>query len=218
MNSLLIHPLSFLLAILWYEPTQDGEQRVLPFALVTTIDLLALFIFLFKKQIGHWHDILILDIEQGHLKAGDIDDASATLVDRSNAQVEHHNFSARPETPQNEMAMRGPSNVRLCTGMVHPGSEDQEMEEGQADLELGQQEQRGGFFINLGMDIGDDSGFKNIHPSAPVGTPATIYSNIHPALRPTFDDTSQPVSPDGFQTPKQAPSPTETNVLELNQI
>jgi hypothetical protein len=80
MNSLLIYPLSFLLAILWYEPTQDGEQRVLPFALVTTVDLLALFVFLFKKQIGHWHDILILDIEQGHLKVGDIDDALVTLV------------------------------------------------------------------------------------------------------------------------------------------
>ena len=57
MNSLMIYPLSFLLAILWYEPTQDGGRRVLPFALVTTFDLLALFIFLSQRQIGHWHDI-----------------------------------------------------------------------------------------------------------------------------------------------------------------
>jgi hypothetical protein len=80
MNSLLIYPLSFLLAFLWYEPTQDGEQRVLPFALVTTVDLLALFIFLFQRQIGHWHDILTSDIEQGHLRVGSIDDALVTLV------------------------------------------------------------------------------------------------------------------------------------------
>ena len=76
------------------------------------------------------------------------------------------------------------------TGMVQPVSEGQEMEEGRADLELPQQERRSGFFIDLGVDIGADSGFKNIHQSAPVGTPATIYSNIHPTLRTTFDDTS----------------------------
>jgi hypothetical protein len=283
MNSLLIHPLSFLLAILWYEPTRDGEQRVLPFALVTTVDLLALFIFLFQRQIGHWHDILTSDIEQGHLRAGSIDDASVTLVGRGNEQVEHRDFGGRPDTPQSEIhqilmqasgydidainssgrdvgssgintvrwnprsvvgqsggpaagrfdqrwdggetsgrftgaeaAMRGPSNIGWGTEMVQSVSEGQEV--GRADLELGQQEQRSGFFIDGGMNIDSDSGFETIYPSCPVGTPNTIYSNIHPALRPTFDNTSRPVSPDGFQTPKEAPSPLGTRGLEQNQI
>jgi hypothetical protein len=31
------------------------------------------------------------------------------------------------------------------------------------DLELGQQERQSGFFINMGLDIGDDSRFKKFH-------------------------------------------------------
>jgi hypothetical protein len=252
MNSLLIRPLSFLLAILWYEPTRDGEQRVLPFALVTTFDLLTLFIFLFQRQIGHWHDILTSDIEQGHLRAGSIDGASVTL--------EHRDFGARPDTPQSEISQiqeelvydidainrsgrevgsstgidtirlnprsvvggfgqrMYSSNVGWNTGMVQSVSEGQEMEEVRADLGLGQQERRGGFFIDVGMDIDSDSGFETIHPSCPVGTPATIYSNIHPAYRPTFENTSRPASRDSFQTPKQSPVPLAARVLEQNQI
>lgn len=280
-TSLLIHPFSFLLSILWYEPTRDGEQRALPFALVTTVDLLALSIFLFQRQIGRWHDILTSDVEQGHLKAGDIDDVSVTLVDQGNEQVEHRDFGARPETLQSEIHpyqlmqesgyginvingsrsnvdssisietvrlnpqsvvgrfgepaaggrgfdqglesggrfagvevdMRGPSNVGWGTGMIQPVSESQGMDEGRADLELlqqqrqQQQQQQSGFVIDLGVDISSDSKFKIIHP--PVGTPATIYSNIHPALRPKFDNTSRP---------KQAHSPTGTGVIEPNQI
>jgi hypothetical protein len=261
MNSLLIYPLSLLLAILWYKPTQDGEQRVLPFALVTTFDLLALFVFLFKKQIGHWHGILISNIEQGHLKAGSVDDASVTLMGQGNEQVEHHDSGARPDTPRSEMrqiqvmqnprsvvgwsggpaaggrgfsqildsgetrrrfagaetATQGPSNVGWGTRMVRSTNEGEVMEEGRADLGLGQQEQQRGFFIDLGMEIDNESGFETIYPSARVGTPTTIYSNIHPALRSKFDDT-RPVSPNGFQTTKEALSPTGTSVLGLNQI
>ncbi|KAH8674855.1 hypothetical protein BGZ60DRAFT_404944 [Tricladium varicosporioides] len=78
---------SFLLAILWFKPTQDGEQRVLPFAVVTAFDLLALFIFLFQRQIGHWHDILTSDIEQGHLRGENRNDASVALIGQDNEQV-----------------------------------------------------------------------------------------------------------------------------------
>jgi hypothetical protein len=104
--SLLIYALSFLFAILWYEPTQDREQRVLPFAVVTTFDLLALLIFLFQRQIGRWHDILTSDIEQGHVRAGGLDGESATLVSQGNEQVEHRDVSARPETPRSEIRRR----------------------------------------------------------------------------------------------------------------
>jgi hypothetical protein len=276
MNSLLIHPLSFLLAILWYEPTRDGEQGVLPFALVTTVDLLALFIFLLQRQISHWHDILTSDIEQGHLRGRSIDDPLATLVSQGNEQVEHRNFGGRPDTPESEIhqiqvmqesgydidginhsgrdvsssagintirwnprsvvgpfggpaaggrvfdqrldggetggrftdqrldggensgrftevAMRGPPNVGWGTGMVQE----------EADLELVQRE----FIIDVGMD-NSYSEDETPCPACPVGTPNTIYSHIHPVLRPIFDNTSQPVSPDGFQTPKEAPSLT----------
>lgn len=65
-----------------------------------------------------------------------------------------------------EVAMRGPSNVEWGTGMVQSVSEGQEMEEGRADLELGQQNRQSGFFIDLGVegvDIDADSGIKNIH-------------------------------------------------------
>jgi hypothetical protein len=261
MNSLLIHPLSFLLAILWYEPTRDGEQRVLPFVLVTTVDLLALFIFLLQRQIRHWHDILTSDIEQGRLRARSIDDPLATLVSQGNEQVEHPDFGGRPDTPESEIhqirvmresgynirtihpsgrdvsssagintirwnplsgtaagdrgfdqrldggetsgrftevAMRGPSNVGWGTRMVR--------EEDQANLEPGRQE----FIIDEGMD-NSDSENETIYPpcpACPAGTPNIIYSDIHPVLRPIFDNTSQPVSPDGFQTPKEAPSLT----------
>jgi len=290
MNSLLIHPLSFLLAILWYEPTRDGEQRILPFALVTTVDLLTLLIFLFQRQIGHWHNILTSDIKQGHFRAGSIDD---TFVCQGNEQVRHPNFGARPDIPRSkirqiqeelvydidavihsgvdtigsnhrsiagqfdrsaaggrgfgqrfdngetsrrfagaEVAMRGPSNVGWGTRMVQPVSEDQEIEQLQptsesqeieevrTDLHLDQQERRqSGYFIDVGIeDVNSDSGSGIIYPPCPVGTPNTIYRDIHPALRPTFDNTSQPVSPDGSQTPKQAPSFTGTSVLELNKI
>ena len=251
MNSLLIHPLSFLLAILWYEPTRDGEQRVLSFALVTTVDLLALFIFLLQRQISHWHDILTSDIEQGHLRGRSIDEPLATLVSRGNEQVEHHNFGGRPDTPESEIhqiinaerdvsssagintirwnprsvvgpfggpaaggrvfdqrldsgetggrftevAMQGPPNVGWGTGMVQ--------EEDQADLEPVRRK----FIIDVGMD-NSYSEDETPCPACPVGTPNTIYSHIHPALRPIIDNTSQPVSPDGFQTPKEAPSLT----------
>jgi hypothetical protein len=83
-----------------------------------------------------------------------------------------------------EVAMRGPSNGRWGTGMVQPVSEGQEMEEGRADLELGQQERRCGFFIDLGVDIGAGSRFKNIHQSAPVGTSATISAICIPPCGP----------------------------------
>ena len=192
MNSLLIYPLSFLLAILWYKPTQDGEQRVLPFALVTTVDLLALFVILFKKQISHWHDIL----KQGHLKAGDIES-------RGNEQVEHRDFGARPETPESEIRFGGPaagsrgfnqgleSNGRFA-GAAMRGPSNRWGNGGQ-QMEKVQEQRR--FFTSV--NIGDDS-------------------NIHPACRVTYDDTS--VSYDGFETPKRALSPTGTNVLKLNQI
>lgn len=286
-NSLLIHPLSFLLAILWYEPTRDGAQCVLPFALVTTADLLALLIFLFNRQISHWHDVLTWDTEQGQ----DIDDASVTFVGRGNEHVERRDLGARPETPQSELrrlqalqesgydidainrlqrgtgssngidtiglnprsvvgrssgpaaggrgfdprldcdepngrfagaeaAMQRSSNIGWGHRMVRPISEGEMMEEGRASLELGQQVRRSGIFINLGLVVDNDadSGFETIHPCPPVGTPVTIYGNIHPALRSTFDGTSQPVSPDGFQTPRQAPSPTGMSMLEPNQF
>ena len=92
-----------MLAILWYKPTQDGEQRVLPFAVVTAFDLLDLFIFLFQRKIGHWHDVLTSDVEQGHLKVETPDDASVALVGQDNEQVHHGNLSARPEPSQNEI-------------------------------------------------------------------------------------------------------------------
>lgn len=91
-----------MLAILWYKPTQDGEQRVLPFAVVTALDLLDLFIFLLQRQIGHWHDILTSDIEQGHPRAETPDEASV-LVGRGNKQVHHRDLGARLEPSQNEM-------------------------------------------------------------------------------------------------------------------
>ncbi len=99
----LTYPLSFLLAILWYKPIQDGEQRVVPFALVTAFDLLALFIFLFQRQIGHWHDIFTSDIEQAHLRAESIDGASVTFVGQGSGQVEHRDFGARLDTPLGEI-------------------------------------------------------------------------------------------------------------------
>jgi hypothetical protein len=70
---------------------------------VTTFDLLDLFIFLFQRQIGHWHDILTSDIEQGHLRVGTPDDASVALAGRDHEQVHHGDLSARPEPSQNEM-------------------------------------------------------------------------------------------------------------------
>jgi len=63
--------------------------------------------------------------------------------------------------------MRGPGNIGWGIGMVQPVSEGQVMEEGRADLELGRQERRSGYFTDLGMDINADSGFENIHSPTP---------------------------------------------------
>lgn len=71
--------------------------------MVTAFDLLDLFIFLFQRQIGHWHGILTSDIEQGHLRAEIPDDASVALVGRGNEHVHHGNLGARPEPSQNEI-------------------------------------------------------------------------------------------------------------------
>jgi hypothetical protein len=70
---------------------------------VTAFDLLDLFIFLLQRQIGHWHDILTSDIEQGHPRAEIPDEASVALVGRGNKQVHHRDLGARLEPSQNEM-------------------------------------------------------------------------------------------------------------------
>jgi len=74
---------------------RDGEQRVLPFAVVTAFDLLALFIFLFKRQIGRWHKTCTSDIEQGHIRPEGIDDALAT-PGRGDEQREQDGLRAMP--------------------------------------------------------------------------------------------------------------------------
>ena len=86
-----------LLAILWYKPTQDGKNCVLPFGLVTTFDLLAFLLFLLQTHIYRWRGILTSDVEQGHLKAR-IDDASVRLAARDNGQVERRGPATTPET------------------------------------------------------------------------------------------------------------------------
>jgi hypothetical protein len=91
----LIYSRSLLFGVLWYTPTRDGEQRVLRFAVVTAFDLLALLIFLFERQIRHWHDVLD-DIEQGH-QGGSIDDISAIVAGQGDEQLEQNDLGARPE-------------------------------------------------------------------------------------------------------------------------
>ena len=80
---------------------------------------------------------------------------------------------------------------------LQPTSESQEMEEVRTDLHLDQQERRqSGYFINVGIkDVNSNSKFRIIYPLCLVGTPNTIYCDIHPALQPTFNNTSQLVSP-----------------------
>jgi hypothetical protein len=265
MNSLLIYPLSFLLAVLWFKPIQDGEQRVLLFAVATTFDLLALLIFLLQRQIGYWHDILISDIEKGHLREGSFDDASNKHVGQGNEQTELRDFGTRPDILQSEIhefqvqglnydinaisardvrSSIGSNTIRLPPPRVvgtpgGPAASDrrydqsagwptemvqtiwggQEIEERQADPELGRRERENGFFINVGMDNSANSKSEIIHSPRPVGIPVTIISSdIHPALRSTFQSISRPVSPNNFQTPKHAPSYLEKKVLERNEI
>lgn len=99
MIHLLTTTLSCLLAILWFEPTRAGEQRVLPFALVTVFDLLALLIFLFQRQIGRWHVNLTSDIEQAHGGPG-------ITTGKDKGQVRPRDAGAEPETPQTEARLR----------------------------------------------------------------------------------------------------------------
>jgi hypothetical protein len=87
--------LSGLFAILWFEPTRVGEQRVLPLAIVTTFDLLALLIFLFRRQIGRLHANHASDIEQGRTIAQDNEGLGKEQVERRTAD-------GKPETPPSE--------------------------------------------------------------------------------------------------------------------
>lgn len=87
-------------AIFQCESTKGGEQRVLQFAVVISFDSVSLLIFLLQRQIRRLHNILTLDIEQGHIGAEGIGDISATAVDRGHGQHEQRDSSARPEMRQ----------------------------------------------------------------------------------------------------------------------
>ena len=114
---------SFLLANLWFELTRTREQRVLLFALVTVLDLLALLIFLFQRQISRWHVTLTSDIEQAHGGGG-------VTTGEDKGQVRPRDAGGEPETPQTEARLRvmdelgyDPRAVNRCgtgTGSLQP--------------------------------------------------------------------------------------------------
>ncbi|KFZ18718.1 hypothetical protein V501_01056 [Pseudogymnoascus sp. VKM F-4519 (FW-2642)] len=85
------------------QPTQDGEQRVLPFALVTAFDLLDLLIFLFHQKISHWRDALIPDEEQGHPTPCGKHNPS---IAQANTDVEQPQRSSVGETPEPSQSER----------------------------------------------------------------------------------------------------------------
>jgi hypothetical protein len=93
-------------------------------------------------------------------------------------------------------------------------------EESRAGRDLGQQVRQNGLYIDLGVVAGNDadSSFETHYPSPLVETPVPVYDTIHPTMRPTFGGTSQPVSPEDYQTPRQGPSPTGISMQELNRF
>jgi hypothetical protein len=205
-NSLLIHPLSFPLVTFSYKPTQDGEQRVLPFAVVTAVDLLSLLIFLLQRQIGRWHDILTLDIEQGHFGVEE-EDAAATQVGGPDEQREQRDFDARPQAGRHTSSI-----AEDQTGVGGHIADYREIEwpammvreEGRMNQQPDQPEEENTF---IHAPRGPRSG-GGVPPT--VGSPATVTDNDrHPALRPD-NNVSGPMPPGA--------SHLETSRPEQNQF
>lgn len=263
-DDLLTNTTSCVLAILWFEPNRAGEQRVLPFVLVTAFDLLALLVFLFQRQIDRWRVVLTPDIEQACGAAGEVE---------GKGQESLRSAAAEPETPQTEARLRVMDNlgynVRAVnraglgapslltrprsgnTVQLSDGSGGSDLvtvgnaasrrrpsaaitalsptsaglsfaalhsvqEMGDDEIVRGQPPKRfSKMILALGMDGGASSLQHACSPDSAV-SPATIMSEIHPAMRPA------PTDPGRTRTAASRRSeshpPTDPKTCEPSQV
>ncbi|KFY64309.1 hypothetical protein V496_03340 [Pseudogymnoascus sp. VKM F-4515 (FW-2607)] len=101
------------------QPTQDGEQRVLPFALVTAFDLLDLLIFLFQQKISRWRDALIPDAEQGHPRPYGKHNPSMTQENTDAEQPQRSPVSEMPEPSESERRRQTLDELGYNIGALH---------------------------------------------------------------------------------------------------
>ena len=131
--------ISLLVGVLWFEPTRHILQGLLLFILVTTIDVLALVLFLIlMRRIGLFHKS---DVEQGHPKVAHIDDALVPLVPQHYEQV--NRSAPNIQSPSSSIGsdiIRSPNRVVKESGR-----------------ELVESKGSGGISIRLASDIEDMS-------------------------------------------------------------
>jgi hypothetical protein len=210
---------------------------------VTTFDLLDLLVFLFQRHIRRWHDILTSGIEQGNPRAEDRDAGSVELVGGSNEQVYHGNPSASPERSRNEIhrlqvmqELGYDINALNRSGMAVEDSvrfdprnvEERSSIQGPGIVgftpRLDGREACGRFSGAVAAiqpkSVGWNAGMLQ-HESQEAEEAdldqAHAASDIHPAYRSKFDNTSRP-SRDSFHTPEQAPGPPVVKTCARNQI